>query len=229
MSTLTLAKRISIAGGTALFALGTVNMISPAQAASLNLNYTVENLKDGWFNYSFQLKVDNADNSYVPGQAWHWIIFGDVKGKVDDKGNYVDDKGNYFTKSIFPNWVGDLSKSSPWIIGFSNSWGHHNGPTLWGNPSNGEPPVLAWWTPSDVNDYLYWSGKSTAKVPQGELLFSTLGILNGATIADFKVANQVDSLVVSEAVPEPLTVFGSILGLGVLGAVKRKRNQQEKA
>jgi hypothetical protein len=41
MSTLTLAKRISIAGGTTLFALGTVNMISPAQAASLNLNYTV--------------------------------------------------------------------------------------------------------------------------------------------------------------------------------------------
>jgi hypothetical protein len=31
------------------------------------------------------------------------------------------------------------------------------------------------------------------------------------------------------AVPEPLTVFGSILGLGVLGAVKRKRKQQWKA
>jgi hypothetical protein len=57
MSTLTLAKRISLAGVTTLFALGTVNMISPAQAASLNLNYTVENLTDGWFNYSFNLKL----------------------------------------------------------------------------------------------------------------------------------------------------------------------------
>lgn len=212
MSTLTLAKRISIAGGTALFALGTVNMISPAQAASLNLNYTVETLTDGLFNYSFQLKVDNTDNSYVPGQAWRWIIFGDVPGK--DNG-----QGNFSAESNLTNWVGDLSKSSPWIASFSTSFGGHNGPTLLG-PGN---DVLAWWTPSDVNDYLYWSGKSTANLPQGELLFSTLaGTLNGATPADFKVANEVDSL----AVPEPLTIFGSILGVGVLGAVKRKRKQQ---
>jgi hypothetical protein len=213
MSTLTLAKRISIAGGTALFALGTVNMISPAQAASLNLNYTVENLTYGWFNYSFQLKVDNTDNSYVPGQAWRWIIFGDVPGKDDGT-------GNFYAESNLPNWVGDLSQSSPWITGFSRSVGGHNGPTLFGNPPD---PVATWWTPSDVNDYLYWSGKSTALVPLGELLFSTInGTLNGATPADFKIANQVGP----SPVPEPLTVFGSILGLGVLGAVKRKRKQQ---
>jgi hypothetical protein len=211
MPTLTLAKRISIAGGTALFALGTVNMIAPVQAASLNLNYTVENLTDGWFNYSFQLKVDNTDNSYVPGQAWRWIIFGDTP---------ILPSIPPFGEGTLPNWVGDLSKSSPWITSFSKSVGGHNGPTLDGNPPIG---VLDWWTPSDVNDYLYWSGKSTAKLSQGELLFSTLaGTLNGATPADFKVANEVDSL----AVPEPLTVFGSILGLGILGAVKRKRQQQ---
>jgi len=214
MSTLTLAKRISIAGGTALFALGTVNIISPAQAASLNLNYTVENLTYGWFKYSFQLKVDNTDNSYVPGQAWRWIIFGDTP---------VESKPPRLGEGTLPYWAGDLSNSSPWIAGFSNSWGGHNGPTLYGkNPGN---DVLAWWTPSDVNDYLYWSGKSTAKVQQGELLFSTLETLNGAAPADFKVANEVDSL----AVPEPLTIFGSILGLGVLGTVKRKRKQQYKA
>ena len=203
MSTLTLAKRISIAGGTALFTLGTVNMISPAQAASLNLNYTVENLTDGWFNYSFQLKVDNTDNSYVPGQAWRWIIFGDELATNDPEG-------------ALTNWVGDFSKSSPWIAFFSSTRGYHNGPSLDGNS------VSTWWIPSDVNDYLYWSGKSTANLPQGELLFSTLdGTLNGATQPEFKLANQVDSF----AVPEPLTVFGSILGLGVLGAVKRKRKQ----
>ena len=217
MSSLTLAKKISIAGGTALFALGTVNMLSPAQAASLKLNYTVETLTDGWFNYNFQLKVDNADNSYVPGQAWRWIVFGDVAGKLNDEG-YITGESN------LTSWVGDLSNSSPWIAGFGISGGGHNGPTLYGgNPGN---DIFSWWTPSDVNDYLYWSGKSTAKVPQGELLFSTLAdTLNGATPADFKVANEVDSL----AVPEPLTVFGSILGLGVLGAVKRKRKQQYKA
>ena len=210
MSTLTLAKRISIAGGTALFALGAVNMISPAQAASLNLKYTVENLTDGWFNYSFQLKVDNTDNSYVPGQAWRWIIFGDSP---------FQPSAPPFGEGTLPNWVGDLSKSSPWVASFSSSGGGHNGPTLYGNPGNS---VKTWWIPSDVNDYLYWSGKSTAKLSQGELLFSTIdGTLNGATPADFKVANEVDSL----AVPEPLTVFGSILGLGILGAVKRKRKQ----
>jgi len=208
MSTLTLAKRISIAGGTALFALGAVNMISPAQAASLNLNYTVENLTDGWFNYSFQLKIDNTDNSYVPGQAWRWIVFGD--GRTQNNG-----------AGALTNWVGDLSKSSSWIAAFNKTYGNHNGPTLWGHPTNDE--IVAWWVPSDVNDNLYWSGKSTAKLSQGELLFSTLaGTLNGATPADFKVATEVDSL----AVPEPLTVFGSILGLGILGAVKRKRKQQ---
>jgi hypothetical protein len=204
MFTLTFAKRISIVGGTALFALGTVNMISPAQAASLNLNYTVENLTDGWFNYSFQLEVDNTDNSYVSGQAWRLIIFGDVLG--------------YDNQTNLTNWVGDLSKSSPWIASFTNGGGYHNGINISGNPGN---TPLTWWTPSNVNDYLYWSGKSTANLPQGELLFSTLDALNGATQATFKVANQVDSF----AVPEPLTIFGSILGLGVLGAVKRKRKQ----
>src|SRR4028119_2334203 len=98
MPTLTLAKRISIAGGTAMFALGTVNMISPAQAASLNLNYTIESLTDGWYNYSFQLKVDNTDNSYVPGQAWRWIVFGD--GSTQNNG-----------EGTLTNWVGDLNKS----------------------------------------------------------------------------------------------------------------------
>ncbi|MEO8894103.1 MAG: PEP-CTERM sorting domain-containing protein [Coleofasciculaceae cyanobacterium] len=214
MSTLTLAKKISIAGGTALFVLGTVNMICPAQAASLNLNYTVENLTDGLFNYSFQLKVDNTDNSYVPGQAWRMIIFGDDPTWNTGKGTLT-------------NWVGDLSKSSPWIASFINSSGTHNGPSLSGNPGN---TALAWWTPSDVNDNLYWSGKSTANLPQGKLLFSTLaGTLNGATPANFKVANLVDSSDPCEPVPEPLTVFGSILGVGVLGAVKRKQKQQEKA
>ena len=205
MSTLTLAKRISIAGGTALFVLGAVNMIPPAQAASLNLVYTVENLTDGWFNYSFQLKVDNTDNSYVPGQGWGWIIFGDELNTFDGEG-------------ALTNWVGDPSRSLPWI-NFGISFGYHTGPTLYGNPDNIE---LTFWTPSNVNDYLYWSGKSTANLSQGELLFSTLLTSNGATPAEFKVANEVDSL----PVPEPLTVFGSILGLGVLGAVKRKRKQQ---
>jgi hypothetical protein len=206
MSILTLPKRILIAIRTALFPRETVNMISPAQAASLNLNYTVENLTDGWFNYSFQLKVDNTDNSYVPGQAWRWIVFGD--GSTQNNG-----------EGTLTNWVGDLNKSSPWIASFGKTFGDHNGPTLRG-PGNSEQ---AWWTPSNVNDYLYWSGKSTAKLSQGELLFSTvLPPLNGATPANFKVANEVDSL----PVPEPLTVFGSILGLGVLRAVKRKRKQQ---
>src|SRR4028119_694627 len=143
MPTLTLAKRISIAGGTAMFALGTVNMISPAQAASLNLNYTIESLTDGWYNYSFQLKVDNTDNSYVHGQAWRWIIFGDGLPP------------KFFGTGTLTDWVGDLTKSSPWIASFGASFGPHNGPTLRGNPGN---TVLALWTPSDVNDYLYWSG-----------------------------------------------------------------------
>jgi hypothetical protein len=206
MSTLTVAKEILIAGGTAMFALGTVNIISPAQAASLNLDYTVENLTDGWFNYSFQLKVDNTDNSYVPGQAWGWIIFGDAPLSP-------------FGESTLTNWVGDISNSSPWIASFTITYGSHNGYTLWSNTGS---DILSRWTPSDVNDYLYWSGKSTANLPQGELLFSTLLASNGATRANFKVANQVDSL----PVPEPLTVFGSILGLGVLGAVKRKVRKQ---
>ena len=231
MSTLTLAKRISIAGGTALFALGTVNMISPAQAASLNLNYTVENLTDGWFNYSFQLKVDNTDNSYVPGQAWRWIIFGDT-----DAWAHLPLLNESHLDGRLTDWVGDLSKSSSWIGLFSGSGGAHNGITL--IPLSGREhtsdSIWTWWTPSDVNDYLYWAGKSTANLQQGDLLFSTItGTLNGATPANFKVANRVDSLNGATApdddspdVPEPLTVFSSILGLGVLGAVKRKRKQQ---
>lgn len=213
MFTLTLTKKISIAAGTALFALETVNIISPAQAASLNLDYTVENLNNGWFNYSFQLKVDNTDNSYVSGQGWRWIIFGDTPSPASPN----------VGEGTLISWVGDLSNSSPWIASFSDTGGGHNGPTLYGNPGNS---VLTWWIPSDVNDYLYWSGKSTANLVQGELLFSTLdGTLNGATLADFKVANQVDSL----DVPEPLTIFASgvSLGFGVLFKKNVQKNRKK--
>jgi hypothetical protein len=202
-------KKYTVAIATTVLAF---SITSPTHATPLRLDYTVEDLGGGLFDYDFRLVVDNNDQSYVPGQGWNWIIFGDIRGP----------SGN--TPSPLTNWVGDLSNSSPFITGFSESGGFHNGPTLLGTDNEFTESVLAVWKPKGVGDFLQWSGNSTANLLQGDLLFSTLQArlsesppVDFGVRADFEVANRVNFLE-PETVPEPASIFAyaTVLGSGVL-------------
>ncbi len=46
-------------------------------ATPLRLEYSVEDLGTGLFQYEFSLILDNNDGSWFSGQGFNWIIFGD--------------------------------------------------------------------------------------------------------------------------------------------------------
>ena len=58
---------------TALLLFGIADF---AGATPLGLNYSVTSL-GSWYNYDFELILDNNDGSWAAGQGWNWLIFGD--------------------------------------------------------------------------------------------------------------------------------------------------------
>src|SRR2546421_6603886 len=98
-----------------------------ASGTPLRLDYCIEDIGGGQFHYRFWLTVDNHDNSFQPGQAWRWFIWGDAAGMA----------------SPLTGWVGNASSLpvGPWTF-YTSSGGGHNGPTF--------GDVLAYWAPQFV-------------------------------------------------------------------------------
>ena len=65
---------------------------TPPGATSVRLEYSVVDLGAGTFQYEFSLILDNHDGTWTAGQAFNWIIFGDIPGPY---------------ASPLQNWVGD--------------------------------------------------------------------------------------------------------------------------
>ncbi len=165
---MTIRRRLPLLALVA-FLLTVTTWPRPASAVPIRLDYTITDIGGGLFDYEFFLIVDNNDGSFLPGQGWRWLIFGDQQEAPSPLTAFVGDPG-------------DLP-IGPWTF-YTSSSGFHNGPTL--------GDVLDYWKPTDVGDSLFWSGTSTAFLGQGELLWSTLaGTQGGGVPADFTVANLV--------------------------------------
>jgi hypothetical protein len=143
---------------------GTASATTP-----LRLDYCVESLGGGLYQYSFTLTLDNNDGSWVAGQGWDWLTFGDGQGQLSALTNWTIAPGT------FP--------LGPWTEMDSSSGGH-NGPTF-------GPVTNAYWVPVSVGDSLSWSGTSTGFVDQPQMLFSTL-VTEGSGVhpANFEVAHR---------------------------------------
>lgn len=177
-----------------------VYMPFSVMATPLTMEYTVNDIGGGLFQYDFELMLDNNDNTWVSGMEWDWIIFGDVSF------------GNTSPLADFGNFVAtDLPTGSTLIT----TSGGHNGPTL----EIGGDVLLPGWNPTAIGESISWQGTSAAYLWQGELLWSSLVTGGGATSVQFEVANNVNS------VPEP-TILGLLsLGLVGLGAATKRRNR----
>ncbi len=148
-----------------------VHVATPTEGGNspLRLEYTCTDVGGGFYNYEFELIVDNGDGTFAPGQGWGWVIFGDQQQM----------------ESNLTDFIGDLNSlpAGPFTQ-FQSSGGFHNGPTL--GPISDGGGGLVYWFPEAVGDSISWAGDSTAQLGDGELLFSTLITSGGAVPADFK-------------------------------------------
>ncbi len=175
--------------------LAMMGMAGTANAVPLTLGYQVQNLGGGLFGYDFTLTLDNNDGNWLAGQEWDWIIFGDVESTNDPDG-------------LLTSW--GFTVLGPGLGGTSTT-GFHNGPTI----RFGASVVLPGWEPTALGQSLFWSGTSTALLGQGDLLWSTLVLGDGAVAANFEVANL-------EA-PEPSTLALFATGLALLAFMGWRR------
>ena len=148
--------------------------VAPTGGGSpLRLEYSCEDLMNGLYYYEFELIVDNNDGTYVPGQGWGWVIFGDQQQMDSNLTNFMGDQASL--------------PAGPFTQ-FQGSGGFHNGPTLGPvviDDGNGGF-INNIWTPEGVGDSISWAGWSDAQLGDGELLFSTLMLDGGAVAANFQ-------------------------------------------
>jgi hypothetical protein len=109
-----------------LAALVLLGAIISVRATPLRLEYTTANIGGGLFEYQFELSVDNNDGSFVAGQGWRGLIFGDQLGA--------------------PSLIADFAMTSPvpapWeTLGATASLTSHNGPTFAPPLHTGDRPL----------------------------------------------------------------------------------------
>jgi hypothetical protein len=185
--------------------------VPSARAAALSMRYTIDPTPaGGLYTYGFRLTLDNADGTWVPGQGWGWVVFGDVPAGS--------------TSPIADFQLTHIFAGNPFngLLGFTGggiTGGGHNGPTL--TPFSFAFPLGARiWTPAFVGQSIEWSGTAGAPVLAG-LKFSTIEQVGNATKADFDPAVYV-------GVPEPAAV-GPALAAVAGGLLVRRRSRHPRA
>ncbi|MBL9001077.1 MAG: hypothetical protein JNK25_08070 [Phycisphaerae bacterium] len=152
--------------------LAALTLSASASATPLRLDYTVEDIGGGMYRYRFTLTLDNNDGSWLPGQRFNWIIWGDVP---------------HPGPTNLPDFVGDLPAPAPFDDeGFSTSGGGHNGPTLL---DFGTDFDFYGWEPVDIGDTLEWSGRSAIDLADGEMTWSNL--IGTGVYANWEPAHRV--------------------------------------
>jgi hypothetical protein len=139
-----------------------------ANAQPLSMEYCVDVLGPGLYQYQFTLKLDNLSGNWAPGQGWGWVIFADGRRVSPLRGVVIN-------PASFP--IG------PWTQ-LTSSGGGHNGPTL--------GPVLNRWIPTQVGESLSWTATARSYVEPEDMFFSTLSHEGGAQPVNWKPITRLD-------------------------------------
>ena len=161
-------SRSALGAAALAFAAGT------AIAHPLRLDYCVDALPGGQYQYTFTLTLDNNDNTWAPGQGWTWITFGATQAMSSPLEDFVMDPSSY------P--IGPFTE-------LTGSGGYLNGPTL--GPLTDPNSNFIYWIPSAVGESLTWTGTSANFIPEAQMAFSTLITTGGAGQAAFSPAVRI--------------------------------------
>ena len=119
------------------------------QESPLQLYFTVtSDPTPGLYDYTFTLVLDNQTGSYLPGQGFGGIVFGDTYQGDSPLADFSLNPGG----NLGP--FSSLTQSGDDGTGTS----YHNGPTL--APVFDSSFNLITWTPAGIGDSLTWSGVS---------------------------------------------------------------------
>jgi hypothetical protein len=150
-----------------------------------------KDLGGGLYEYDFSLRVNTNPQTWVPGQGYGGLIFGDVPSA-----NAPSPLADFTMTSSIPG---------PWT-GLGSASGYHNGPSFRPSTDGSLNPIL--WTPTSTADRLNWTGTSHTNTTT--LFWSTGFTSNGATPAEFTPV---------VIVPEPSPLYLGLVVALVIGCV----------
>jgi hypothetical protein len=205
-------RRSALLACAALAAAWAVGEPTPAvaqpvvQESALTLYYQVTgDPTPGLYDYNFKLVLDNHTGTYLPGQGFGGIVFGDTYQADSRLADFVLNPGDN------PGPYTSLTSSGDDGTGTS----YHNGPTFAPVFDSTFNPVI--WHPSGVGDMLTWSGVSHSNL--SALTFSTIFTDGLTTVA----ANFQPAVMVPEPGPLWLGLVASAAGLAGAAWSRRRR------